>query len=131
METQIFLAEEKNKNFEEEILNLNKILDNKNSLIKEIENKSDNYFSQIQQANETIANLQGEFKTLSKELTDLHGKNKRYEEKVRSYEKNFNENKYVKEKLLDYEENLKVLKNEKVNLDKENKFIKSENIKLQ
>ena len=131
METQIFLAEEKNKNFEEEILNLNKILDNKNSLIKEIENKSENYFSQIQNANETIANLQGEFKTLSKELTDLHGKNKRYEEKVRSYEKNFNENKYVKEKLLDYEENLKGLKNEKVILDKENKFIKSENIKLQ
>lgn len=131
LETQIFLAEEKSKNFEEEIFNLNNILDNKNSKIKELESKSENYFSQIQQANETIGNLQGEFKILSKELTDLHGKNKRAEEKIKSYEKNFNENKFVKEKLSDFEENLKTAKNEKMILDKENKYMKSENLKLQ
>lgn len=131
MENNLFLLEEKNKNFEDEVLNLNNILDNKNSIIKDLEAKTENYFTQIQQSNETVANLQSEFKTLSKELTDLHGKNKRAEEKVKSYEKNFNENKFVKEKLLDYEENIKMQKNEKNLLDKENKFMKAENLKLQ
>jgi len=110
--------------------NLVVILENKSSLHKDAESKNDNYFKQIQNANDTMSNLQIEYKNLSKEFTDLMSKYKRQEEKVKSYEKDFCESKYIKEKLADYEEIAKSAKAERLQFESANRLLRSETAKL-
>ncbi len=130
LESQYVILENKYKSTLAENTNLNSILETKNNLLKDIELKNENYFNQIQNANDTIANLHIEYKNLSKEFTDVMNKNKRLEDKVKSYEKEFNENKFFKEKLIDYEDNVKSIKSEKQNLEATNKALKNELLKL-
>lgn len=129
-DSQLSILETKFKSALSENANLAAIVENKNNIVKELEEKSDSYFSQIQNANDTIANLQIEYKNLSKEFTELMAKFKRQEEKVKSYEKDFCESKYIKEKLADYEESAKSAKADKQQLELTSKALKNELTKL-
>lgn len=106
------------------------LFDSKSALLKDAGSKSQSYFTQLQNANDTISNLQIEYKNLSKEFTDLMSKYKRQEEKVKSYEKDFSESKYIKEKLADFEENAKNLKSERLQYESSNRTLKAEIVKL-
>lgn len=130
LESQYAILDNKYQSLLSDNENLNNILEAKANLLKDAETKSEKYFNQIQICNETISNLQIEYKNLSKEFTDIMNKNKRLEDKVKSYEKDFNENKFIKEKLTDYEENAKNAKADKAIFEKENKVLRNELIKL-
>jgi len=130
LESQYAILDNKSKSLLNENNNLNSILESKNALLRDAEAKNENYFNQIQNANETIANIQIEYKNLSKEFTEIMTKNKRLEDKVRSYEKDFSENKFIKEKLTDYEENVKSIKADKQTLESSNRALKNELVKL-
>jgi chromosome segregation ATPase len=125
---QIKVLEAKRKFVEEENQNINSILENKNSLIKDLESKCDNYLRQIQDSNENYSTLQIEHKNLSADFTEILNNKKKLEEKIRSIEKDLtgNESKYVKEKLSEYEEKEKILKTDLRQIERENKTIKNE-----
>jgi chromosome segregation ATPase len=123
---QIKVLETKRKSVEEENENLNSIIENKNSLLRDLETKCDNYLRQVQDANENYSTLQIEHKNLSSDFTEILTSKKKLEEKIRSIEKDFNESKYVKEKLSEYEEKEKTLKTDLRQLERENKALKNE-----
>ena len=91
--------------------------------LKELEIKSENYFKLLQDANDNYSSIQIENRNLSNEITELLNKNKKIEEKIRSYELEYNENKFVKDKLTEHEEKEKNLKNDLRLIERENKVI--------
>jgi centrosomal protein CEP135 len=130
VENELQIMEAKKLSLENENKNINSIIENKNKLIQELETKCDSFFKQLNAANDTMSSVQIEYKNLSREFTELLTKNRRNEEKVRSYEKEFSENKFVKEKIHDYEENMKILRVERSNYENQCKTMKKEIISL-
>jgi chromosome segregation ATPase len=130
LENEIQILETKKNSLEIENRNINSLIENKNKIIQELEAKCDSFFKQLTASNETTTTVQIEYKNLSKDLTELSSKNRRLEEKLKTYEKDFSENRYVKEKIHDYEENLKQMREQKCNFENQCRTMKKEIISL-
>jgi chromosome segregation ATPase len=130
LDNELQIMEAKKISLETENKNINSLIENKNKIIAELEYKCDSFFKQLTAATETTSSLQFEFKNLSNEFTELFNNNRRNLEKLRSYEKDFNENKFVKEKIHDFEENMKALRQEKCNFENQCKTMKKEIVRL-
>ena len=101
-------------------------LEVKSNIMNELTDKLNTAKKQVENSNQTNEILQEEYKNLSNDLTDEINKSKNLELRLKNYEKDFNQNKYMKDQISECESSNNKLKNEKNAIEKELKNAKKE-----
>jgi len=101
-------------------------LEVKSNIVKDLTDKLNTAKKQVENSNQTNEILQEEYKNLSNDLTEEISKKRDLETRLRSYEKDFNQNKFIKDQLNEWEETCNKLKADKHSLEKDLKLAKKD-----